>query len=62
MQVVQIIAVAAFPTGSARAEEQLERLGELRDNTIFKSLAALCQADVSQEDASKLSKVATPLP
>ena len=62
MQVVQVIAAAAFPTSTAKAEEHLERLRELRDNTIFKSLAALCQADVSQEEASRLSKVTGPLP
>lgn len=59
---VQVIAAAAFPTSTAKAEEHLERLRELRDNTIFKSLAALCQADVSLEEASKLSKVACSLP
>ena len=57
LQMVQVIAAAAFPTSTAKAEEHLERLKELRDNTIFRSLAALCQADVSQEEASKLSKV-----
>ncbi len=62
LQVVQMIAAAAFPASTAKAEEHLERLRELRDNTIFKSLAALCQADVSQEEASKLSKVTCPLP
>ena len=62
MQVVQVIAAAAFPTSTAKAEEHLERLRELRDNSIFKSLAALCQAGVSQEEASKHSKVTCPLP
>ena len=55
---VQFIAAAAFPTNSAKAEEHLERLSEQRDNNIFKSLTALCRADVSQEEAAKLSKVA----
>lgn len=58
MQVVQFIATTAFPTNSAKAEEHLERLSEQRDNNIFKSLTALCRADVSQEEAAKLSKVA----
>lgn len=55
---VQFIATTAFPTNSAKAEEHLERLSEQRDNNIFKSLTALCRADVSQEEAAKLSKVA----
>ena len=60
MQVIQSIALAAFPSNTAKAEEHLERLKEMRDNIIFKSLAALCQADISQEEASKLSKVDLP--
>jgi len=60
LQVTQSIALAAFPSNTARAEEHLGRLKEMRDNNIFKSLAALCQADISQEEASKLSKVDLP--
>ena len=57
VQVTQYIAAAAFPTNAAKAVEHLERLREQKDNNIFKSLAGLCQANVSQEEAVKLSKV-----
>ena len=57
MQMTHFIAASAFPSNTAKAEENLQRLREQRDNNIFKSLAALCQADVSQEEAAKLSKV-----
>ena len=58
LQVTQYIAAAAFPTNAAKAVEHLERLREQKDNNIFKSLTGLCQANVSQEEAVKLSKVA----
>ncbi len=57
LQVTQYIAAAAFPTNAAKAVEHLEQLREQKDNNIFKDLAGLCQANLSQEEAIKLSKV-----
>jgi hypothetical protein len=59
-QVLRYIAKSAFPLNVAKAEESLQRLRELRDNNIFKSLASLAAATISLEEAAKLSKVGNP--
>ncbi|KAK9820961.1 hypothetical protein WJX81_007677 [Elliptochloris bilobata] len=47
---------AAFGPEAARAEAELLKLAELRDNHIFKGLAALAAPGVSLEDAAKTAK------
>ena len=51
------IAAVAFGPEAPRAEAELLKLAELRDNHIFKGLAALAAPDVSLDDASKITKV-----
>lgn len=56
-----IARTASFVVGEkaedhAKSEENLQKLRELKDNNIFKSLAALLDA-TSLEEAAKLSKV-----
>ena len=51
------IAAAAFGPEAPRAEAELLKLAELRDNHIFKGLAALAAPGMSLDDASKASKV-----
>ena len=48
---------AFFPLGPAKAEENLLKLKDMKDNKIFKSLEGLTAADVSLEEALKLTKV-----
>lgn len=51
------IAAAAFAPEAPRAEAELLKLAELRDNHIFKGLAALAAPGVSLDDATKAAKV-----
>ena len=46
---------ASFPD-SARADEALQKIHELRDNHIFRGLAALCSPGATFEAAQKTSK------
>ena len=46
---------AAFPD-SARADEALQKIHEMRDGHIFKGLAALCAPGTHPEAAAKVAK------
>ena len=46
---------ASFPD-SARADEALQRIHEMRDGHIFKGLATLCAAGTTLESATKAAK------
>lgn len=56
-QVVNHIADFFSYMGTGKAKEHLEKLRDLRDNNIHKSLTALASTETSLEEASKLAKV-----